>query len=85
MASGIGIALPAPPPIEDPDAQAVPLVPSALPSARVQVGSSTVPFRPEWDRVRLTPQHSAYLRVAEGCNHEVCWGCFGVGAGTKRR
>ncbi|KAL6762562.1 hypothetical protein V8C86DRAFT_2515999 [Haematococcus lacustris] len=36
---------------------------------RVQVGSATVPFRPEWDRVRLTPRHSAYLRVAEGCNH----------------
>mmetsp|Transcript_19009 Transcript_19009/g.32522 ORF Transcript_19009/g.32522 Transcript_19009/m.32522 type:complete len:512 (-) Transcript_19009:594-2129(-) len=37
--------------------------------ARVQVGSATVPFRPEWDRVRLTPPHTAYLRVAEGCNH----------------
>ncbi|EFJ53100.1 hypothetical protein VOLCADRAFT_127348 [Volvox carteri f. nagariensis] len=36
---------------------------------RVQVGASTVPFRPEWDRYRLTPRHSAYLRVAEGCNH----------------
>ena len=38
-------------------------------SGRVQVGAATVPFRPEWDRVRLTPRHSAYLRVAEGCNH----------------
>lgn len=28
-----------------------------------------MPFRAEWDRVRLTPQHTAYLRVAEGCNH----------------
>ncbi|KAG1661709.1 hypothetical protein FOA52_002045 [Chlamydomonas sp. UWO 241] len=37
--------------------------------ARVQVGSATVPFRPEWDRYRLTPKHTAYLRVAEGCNH----------------
>lgn len=37
--------------------------------ARVQVGDSTVPFRPEWDRHRLTPKHYAYLRVAEGCNH----------------
>jgi ribosomal protein S12 methylthiotransferase len=36
---------------------------------RVQVGEATVPFRPEWDRVRLTPAHTAYLRVAEGCNH----------------
>ncbi len=26
-------------------------------------------FRPEADRYRLTPQHTAYLRVAEGCNH----------------
>ncbi|GIL77646.1 hypothetical protein Vretimale_6790 [Volvox reticuliferus] len=36
---------------------------------RVQVGAATVPFRPEWNRYRLTPRHSAYLRVAEGCNH----------------
>ncbi|KAK9817913.1 hypothetical protein WJX72_004265 [[Myrmecia] bisecta] len=36
---------------------------------RVQVGEATVPFRPEWDRHRLTPRHTAYLRVAEGCNH----------------
>lgn len=34
-----------------------------------QVGDATVPFRPEWDRFRLTPKHTAYLRVAEGCNH----------------
>ncbi|KAK9906538.1 hypothetical protein WJX75_003709 [Coccomyxa subellipsoidea] len=37
--------------------------------SRVQVGESTVAFRPEADRYRLTPRHSAYLRVAEGCNH----------------
>jgi len=37
--------------------------------SRVQVGESTVGFRPEWDRFRLTPPHTAYLRVAEGCNH----------------
>lgn len=36
----------------------------------MQVGEATVPFRPEWDRFRLTPKHTAYLRVAEGCNHE---------------
>lgn len=35
----------------------------------VLVGEATVPFRPEWDRFQLTPSHSAYLRVAEGCNH----------------
>ncbi len=37
--------------------------------ARVQVGEATVGFRAEWDRHRLTPEHYAYLRVAEGCNH----------------
>ena len=36
---------------------------------RVQVGEATVGFRPEWDRFRLTPKHTAYLRVAEGCSH----------------
>jgi ribosomal protein S12 methylthiotransferase len=35
----------------------------------VQVGGATVPFRPEAERVRLTPPHTAYLRVAEGCSH----------------
>jgi ribosomal protein S12 methylthiotransferase len=34
-----------------------------------QVGDATVAFRPEWDRHRLTPRHTAYLRVAEGCSH----------------
>jgi len=34
-----------------------------------QVGDATVPFRPEAARHRLTPAHTAYLRVAEGCNH----------------
>jgi hypothetical protein len=37
--------------------------------SRVQVGEATVPFRPEWDRFQLTLPHTAYLRVAEGCNH----------------
>lgn len=37
---------------------------------RVLVGSATVPFRPEWDRHSLTPRHTAYLRVAEGCDHK---------------
>lgn len=37
--------------------------------SRVQVGEATIGFRPEWDRHRLTPKHTAYLRVAEGCSH----------------
>ncbi|GJQ13811.1 hypothetical protein GpartN1_g5602.t1 [Galdieria partita] len=37
---------------------------------RVQVGEATVPFQSEYIRHSLTPKHSAYLRVAEGCNHE---------------
>lgn len=35
----------------------------------VRTGEVTVPFRDESDRVRITPEHTAYLRVAEGCNH----------------
>ena len=35
----------------------------------VLVGSASVPFRSEDDRWQLTPQHTAYLRVAEGCDH----------------
>ena len=35
----------------------------------VSVGSASVPFRPEDDRWHLTPPHSAYIRVAEGCDH----------------
>lgn len=34
------------------------------------MGSSTVPFRSEWGRYRLTPRHTAYVRVAEGCDHQ---------------
>ena len=30
-----------------------------------------VPFRPEYERVRLTQKHSAFIRVAEGCDHQV--------------
>ena len=37
---------------------------------RVSVGSPTVPFRGEAVRHRLTPPHTAYLRVAEGCSHK---------------
>ena len=29
-----------------------------------------MPFRPEWDRHALTPRHTAFLRVAEGCDHK---------------
>ena len=35
----------------------------------VQVGDATIPFRSEVQRHRLTAPHTAYLRVAEGCNH----------------
>jgi len=36
----------------------------------VSVGSTDVPFRPEWERVRITQKHSAFIRVAEGCDHK---------------
>ena len=79
---------PFPPPI-------LPLPPHHLPPAArhtppppppplLQVGSATVPFRPEWDRVRLTPPHTAYLRVAEGCNH-ACTFCAIPGFRCARR
>jgi len=35
-----------------------------------QVGTTDVPFRPEWERYRITQQHAGYLRVAEGCDHK---------------
>jgi len=35
----------------------------------VQVGTTAVPFRDEAKRHRLTAPHTAYLRVAEGCDH----------------
>jgi ribosomal protein S12 methylthiotransferase len=38
-------------------------------SPTVLVGSASVPFRSEEERVSLTPQHIAYIRVAEGCDH----------------
>lgn len=34
----------------------------AMPS--VEVGSTDVPFRPEWERYRITQLHAGYLRVA---------------------
>jgi len=43
--------------------------------ARASKGQSHVTDRPayvpDWDtpRVRLTPRHSAYIKIAEGCNH----------------
>jgi ribosomal protein S12 methylthiotransferase len=37
---------------------------------RVRVGTASPPFRPEALRKRLTPEHYAYLRVAEGCDHK---------------
>lgn len=36
----------------------------------VDVGSTDVPFRPEWERYRITQNHAAFLRVAEGCDHK---------------
>jgi ribosomal protein S12 methylthiotransferase len=38
--------------------------------ARVQVGGASPPFREEVKRLRITPKHYAYLRVAEGCDHK---------------
>ncbi|KAL3923988.1 MAG: hypothetical protein SGPRY_004051, partial [Prymnesium sp.] len=38
-------------------------------SPKVSVGSASVPFRAEDERWHLTPKHSAYIRVAEGCDH----------------
>jgi len=35
----------------------------------LMVGSPTVPFRRETDRWQLTAAHTAYIRVAEGCDH----------------
>ena len=42
---------------------------SATTTTEVLVGTPTVPFRGEVDRWHLTPTHSAYVRVAEGCDH----------------
>ena len=41
-----------------------------LPKKKTLVGGNSPPFRLEIDRVRITPKHSAYLRVAEGCDHK---------------
>ena len=41
-----------------------------LPKKKTLVGGNSPPFRSEIDRVRITPKHSAYLRVAEGCDHK---------------
>ena len=51
---------------------------------RVLVGSATVPFRPEWDRHALTPRHTAYLRVAEGCDHKCTFCAIPSFRGTFR-
>jgi ribosomal protein S12 methylthiotransferase len=59
-----------------PSSQKSPTPATTLPilPRRVQVGSATVPFRSEAERYRLGPQHSAYLRVAEGCD-QACTFC----------
>ena len=41
-----------------------------LPKKKTLVGGNSPPFRSEIDRVRITPKHSAYLCVAEGCDHK---------------
>ena len=60
LSSSLRDVLGAPPEIDEND---------YLNRSRVQVGESTIGFRPEHDRFRLTPRHFAYLRVAEGCSH----------------
>ncbi|EFN60061.1 hypothetical protein CHLNCDRAFT_133327 [Chlorella variabilis] len=44
--------------------------------SRVQVGEATVAFRPEWDRHRLTPRHTAYLRLpGQAKQVRLTWEC----------
>ena len=31
----------------------------------VSVGTTDVPFRPEWERVRITQQHSAFIAIPQ--------------------
>lgn len=76
LAAALGTELPAsfarslaPPGIDGEEANEASSSSSTSSTSRVRVGEATVPFRPEADRVRLTPRHSAYLRVAEGCSH----------------
>jgi len=37
--------------------------------SQVLVGEATVPFQAEYFRHPLTPKHTSYLKIAEGCNH----------------
>lgn len=46
---------------------------------RVMVGTASPPFRSEVTRIRLTRPHTAYIRVAEGCDH-ACSFCAIPGA-----
>jgi ribosomal protein S12 methylthiotransferase len=48
-------------------------------AVKVMVGTASPPFRPEVNRVRLTQPHTAYIRVAEGCDH-ACTFCAIPGA-----
>ena len=45
-------------------------VDSSARRGRVRVGTASPPSAPEQLRKRLTPEHYAYLRVAEGCDHK---------------
>ena len=51
---------------------------------QIVVGSPTVPFREEDDRWLLTPKHSAYVRVAEGCDHNCAFCAIPGFRGTFR-
>lgn len=74
-----------------PSLQAAAPNPAPLLLTNPQVGDATVAFRPEWDRHRLTPRHTAYLRVAEGCSHACTFcaipgfRCAGVTGGVGQR
>jgi hypothetical protein len=50
----------------------------------VLVGSASVPFRAEDDRVSITPNHIAYLRVAEGCDHACSFCAVRVSGSSPR-
>ena len=41
-----------------------------IPKKKTFIGTNSPPFRSEIERHRITPKHSAYLRVAEGCDHK---------------
>ena len=68
LPAAIEQALAAPPDIDHGDVNTEGSIVRSTPPS-VRVGGADVPFRPEGSRVRLTPAHTAYLRIAEGCSH----------------